>query len=77
LGLNDVPIAKLGGSVAGLAYFVPKPDALQVYALINGEASLVRAMFKLSGVNDTDREACGKAEAGLAYFVPNPAAVHG
>jgi hypothetical protein len=36
-GENATPEQSNPGSVAGFAYFVPKPEALHGYAKINGE----------------------------------------
>lgn len=62
----------LAGSVAGLAYLVPKPDADQLYALIKGVIACDTAIALPIGLKATPVAELGGSVAGFAYLAPNP-----
>jgi hypothetical protein len=64
------------GSVAGLEYLVPKPDADHGYALIYGVPEEVTAIAELSGLNATPVPVTPGSVVGLANFPPNPLFPH-
>jgi hypothetical protein len=75
LGLNATPFPSLVGSVAGLAYFVPKPVAFDHgYAAIYGLLPCPTAIAAPSGLNATPNPIAVGGVAGSAYFVPKPVA---
>jgi len=71
-GAKATPTPFPEGSVAGLAYFAPKP-ADQGYAEMAGEPICAAAIVSPEGENATLFPVLARGVLGLAYFAPNPA----
>ena len=64
------------GIVAGLAYFVPKPEALHGHALMYGLMPWATATVFPEGANAIPYPVDGGSVAGLEYLDPKPEPLH-